>query len=1129
MKHALHFIVFILSFFAFSVYAQPIVYVTESGAGLKNGTNWSNAYDNTQFQVAIDQAASLATVANPAQVWVARGMYQPARFNYYGLRNNVAVYGGFAGNEISLNQRNYLVNACKIVENDPGVGISMKNIDVNQTAILDGFVFTNHGDIAQRSMIKNEANTTDCKPQIRNCTFTEMYGGGGNYAISSYSGNGWECSPSYSNCVVTKIYGGLFIAGCSADGNGSKVAPQYVNCIFSQNNSSYSVVVNDALNGGSAKSTFTNCLFYTNTSTQPNLNSGGAFTNRVYGSNAEAISTFNNCTLVGNFASGTTGGAIYNYKDMNATGGTCKSIVRNSIIWNNIAQGVSSQIGNSANASADVQYSDIEGGYAGIGNIAANPQFIDQYPSGTNLPDFRLLSQCSPCVNTGILAFVTQATDLDGNSRVYAGAVDMGAYEKAYAIGNYPILYVTTTGAGNKQGTSWANASNNIQFTVEMANCLVAKYGTPVQIWIAKGDYQYNQYGTEVLIKNKVSIYGGFIGTESSLSQRNFRSNPTNIRNRVRFVMNSVSSATVIDGLVLMPGIGDYLNETPQIAVDAEFGNSSPIIRNCKVTGKGVTYSYAIQTSSANGYRCSPTFINCQLIQNERRWLISNYAIGTNSINNATYINCLYANNSVWSGPDNRAFDGGTTNTNYINCTIAANDFIFSNASFLNDNTAIGPMGTMGAVQTTLKNCIVWGNTYQGNPATISNIGTASSEVQYSDMEGGYAGTGNLNANPQFVNPTIGDFHLYCNSPCIGTGLNVANTTTTDLDDRPRIVGTTIDMGVYEGGTLNNFSASTKLACLGGTLSLLSSVAGGTYTWSGPANFASSIQNPSFSPVTTAQLGVYFVTASTTLGCSGTATVSTSIFVASASSNAPVCTGTILKLNAINADSYLWSGPNGFSSTKQSPELPNMTIGMAGLYGVVVRYSICVASVMVQVTAAQTPDASFKVTTLDGKPIVNGSTVILTANGAGYFDWRNPLGLPIGNLKTVQITNFSNSKIGNYTLRVTNVSCSAMSTQKISLAARLASEESVTNGIEVLVKGNPTPGRFVTQINLQNPAPVELTWLSLDGQALRNWSLESESQHHEIELNVTEYKEGMYLLRVQANGQGKTVRVLKVE
>jgi len=85
------------------VNGQPIWYVTPNGAGTKTGLSWSAAYDNAQLQTAINEA----TVT---QVWAAEGTYKPTsgseRNISFQMKNDVAIYGGFAGTETSLNQRN---------------------------------------------------------------------------------------------------------------------------------------------------------------------------------------------------------------------------------------------------------------------------------------------------------------------------------------------------------------------------------------------------------------------------------------------------------------------------------------------------------------------------------------------------------------------------------------------------------------------------------------------------------------------------------------------------------------------------------------------------------------------------------------------------------------------------------------------------------------------------------------------------------------------------------------------------------------------------------------------------------------------------------------------------------------
>jgi hypothetical protein len=96
-----------------------------------------------------------------------------------------------------------------------------------------------------------------------------------------------------------------------------------------------------------------------------------------------------------------------------------------------------------------------------------------------------------------------------------------------------------------------------------------------------------------------------------------------------------------------------------------------------------------------------------------------------------------------------------------------------------------------------LTNCIFWGNT----PDQIYG-GTS---VTYSDVQGGEFGTGNINADPCFVDEAGGDLRLSWDSPCIDAGYNNApNLPATDMDGHPRIIDgdcndtEVVDMGAFE-------------------------------------------------------------------------------------------------------------------------------------------------------------------------------------------------------------------------------------------------------------------------------------------------------------------------------------------
>lgn len=113
--------------------------------------------------------------------------------------------------------------------------------------------------------------------------------------------------------------------------------------------------------------------------------------------------------------------------------------------------------------------------------------------------------------------------------------------------------------------------------------------------------------------------------------------------------------------------------------------------------------------------------------------------------------------------------------------------------------------------------------------------------------------------------------------------------------------------------------------CIANTLNLSSSEAM-SYTWVGPDNFTSALQNPTIQNVTHLQAGVYTLTITNENGCSATNT--TQIIINSASvtitSNSPVCEGANLNLSSSGGVSYSWTGPHNFTSTLQNPIITNI-------------------------------------------------------------------------------------------------------------------------------------------------------------------------------------------------------------
>lgn len=94
----------------------------------------------------------------------------------------------------------------------------------------------------------------------------------------------------------------------------------------------------------------------------------------------------------------------------------------------------------------------------------------------------------------------------------------------------------------------------------------------------------------------------------------------------------------------------------------------------------------------------------------------------------------------------------------------------------------------------TVTNTILWGNEASAGAQIYCAGGSVT--VTWSDVEGGWTGDGNIDADPLFADPAGGDFHLAIDSPCIDTGLDAGVYDDIDGDTRP--LGDGFDMGADE-------------------------------------------------------------------------------------------------------------------------------------------------------------------------------------------------------------------------------------------------------------------------------------------------------------------------------------------
>ncbi len=284
-------------------------YVTQKGgAGTKDGESWTTAYDEAAFSAAIlsagagDEIRVKAGVyrpvipANPASV---TGAEQGKSFV---LKDGVAIYGGFAGNETSSADRNPTANVTVLtgdLANDDthdanGVTVNAANIigdnslcvvvgsGVTNATVLDGFTITAGDNTNNGGGMYNDHSS----PTVTNCAFsgnTTNYLGGGMYNVDS--------SPAVTNCTfsgnTTNYHGGGMYNDTSN--------PVVRNCTFSWNIAAYG----GGMHNISSNPTVTNCTFSGNTADF----GGGMY-------NDHSSPTVTNCTFSGNTANG--GGGMLN-------------------------------------------------------------------------------------------------------------------------------------------------------------------------------------------------------------------------------------------------------------------------------------------------------------------------------------------------------------------------------------------------------------------------------------------------------------------------------------------------------------------------------------------------------------------------------------------------------------------------------------------------------------------------------------------------------------------------------------------------------------------------------------------------------------------------------------------------
>jgi parallel beta-helix repeat protein len=799
-------------------YDALLIYVDAGVVGNNDGSSWADAYNYLQD-------ALTATEPNlNYEIWVAQGTYRPdentsypsgtgSRYETFWL-DGVEIYGGFptgGGSWASRDPNIYktILSGDLNEDDEPNFvnngdnSYTIVTSDGTNYKILDGFTITASNGNGEHPYNFGGGMRSAYGLTMTNCTFID------NLALE---GGGML---NGGNAIITncKFIGNL----ANGDGGGmcNSGNPTLTNCTFVGNSAATSY--GGGMYNAFCSPTLINCSFIRNSATTWY---GGGICNQY------CTTRLKNCTFSGNLATNS-GGGIINLNESS-------SILNNCIFWGNTAP-TGAQIYNDETSSSTVSFSNVQGGWTGTSNINTDPLFVDpnglDHIAGTEDDNLRL-SHGSPCIDAGDNTAVPGGivTDLDGRPRflddpvtVDTGngtppIVDMGAYEYK------PTIYVDANATGANNGTSWEDAYNYLQDALADPNLI-----GPAEIWVAEGTYRPdedsgNPSGTgdrtaTFQLINSVAIYGGFPsggGTWASRDPKTYKTilsgdlagndvyvndpcdlhiAPTRAENSYHVVTGSYTDAnTILDGFTIT---GGNANAPPEVPFPGRHGGGMfNLTANCTINNcMFVENSARNGGGMAIGTGCNYSHVsNCTFLRNAATTSLSGANANGGGMDlyqsdNVVVTNCTFSGNVCSEGAGGMSIISCSSSPTVTNCTFTGNSAGFYGGGGIWDHNS----------SPTLTNCIFWGNTVPTGPQ-INNTGTGSPTVSYSDVQGGWAGTGsnNIDANPLIWDTKVRG-RLLKDSPCRNAGDPSGDYSgQVDIDGQPRVLEGRVDIGADE-------------------------------------------------------------------------------------------------------------------------------------------------------------------------------------------------------------------------------------------------------------------------------------------------------------------------------------------
>lgn len=479
------------------------------------------------------------------------------------LKAGVKLYGGFKGNETSLEQRATLGKAynfaCRsILSGDINMNDTIDHVNLisssnalrsdnaehvltmnlnnsvanninDAVSVLDGFTIVGgHASVNGGGVLVTGHETYSCAYRIERCFFFNNYAvqNGGAIYVDEKAGKVTSNNSYINQCVVYNNEAGL-IAEVANKGGGIYIAGK-------------GTVVNTSIfnneNGGVRISPDASVL---NSTIARNTVAGVDLTdNSGKNENAKVVNTvvWGNTTLFSEF---TPGFRNSSYHEVEGEGS------------------------NRVDVFGNVYVSDKNNDRSQASPFFASPSLKTSFDR-----DFNWLYNAYPLWNWQALegsAFIDKGQDdayasatyggydLGGSARTVGKATDIGAYE-FQAVPADRILRVKPDGDDSKNGSDWGNALKSVQAAINK----LADGGQGGEVWVAAGTYQPSVYmsgestdrSAAFVMKDGVSVYGGFEGNETTRAERDNKkgSMPWQYKHSTVFVGNAYGGAATGGG-----------------------------------------------------------------------------------------------------------------------------------------------------------------------------------------------------------------------------------------------------------------------------------------------------------------------------------------------------------------------------------------------------------------------------------------------------------------------------------------------------------------------------------------------------------------------------------------------------